>query len=107
MLYDPARHEPVQTIPWDEARVRAAIRAIVEDAEGRFSPEHYWPPHPKDSDADRRALTPLYFGAIGVIWALHYLREKRIMVKTTTNKTATHSQNAVRNSVNKLVASLQ
>jgi hypothetical protein len=75
MLYDPARHEPVQTIPWDEARVRAAIRAIVEDAEGRFSPEHYWPPHPKDSDADRRALTPLYFGAIGVIWALHYLRD--------------------------------
>jgi hypothetical protein len=50
------------------------IQRIVADAEARFSPDRYWPPHPQDSDT-AAPLTPLYFGAIGMIWALHYLRD--------------------------------
>ncbi len=78
MLFDPARHEPLQPIPWDEARVRACIAQIVNDAESRFTPGAWWPPHPRDIDPGNGApqpLTPLYHGACGVVWALHYLQE--------------------------------
>ena len=77
MLHDPARHEALQPIAWDEARVRAAIVQIAADTERRFSPDRYWPPHPLDIDPkEDPALiaTPLYFGACGVIWALQYLQ---------------------------------
>ena len=75
MLYDPGRHEPLQARPWDAARARAAIEQIVQGTEAAFSPEGYWPVHPRDSEG--RSTEPfhcLYFGACGVIWALHYLR---------------------------------
>jgi len=50
------------------------IEHIVRDAEARFSPDGYWPMHPLDADNDRKQpVYPLYFGACGVIWALHYL----------------------------------
>lgn len=78
MLFDPARHESLKAIPWDEDRVRACIGQIVEDAESRFTPQHWWPPHPRDvnpgEDANQPA-TPLYYGACGVVWALHYLQD--------------------------------
>ena len=76
MLHDPARHEPLRLLPWDERRVRAAIEGIVEDADARFVDGRYWPVHPLDRDgADDQATpeTPLYHGACGVIWALRYL----------------------------------
>jgi Lanthionine synthetase C-like protein len=76
MLYDPARHEALQAIPWDEGRVRAAIEHIVADTEARFSADGYWPLHPRDVEGDMdptQAATGLYSGACGVIWALHYL----------------------------------
>jgi len=31
MLHDPSRHEPLRTIAWDEARVRATIARIVDE----------------------------------------------------------------------------
>jgi Lanthionine synthetase C-like protein len=77
MLYDPARHEALQAIPWDEGRVRAAIEHIVADTEARFSPERLWPLHPRDIEGDMDPAQPatgLYFGACGVFWALHYLQ---------------------------------
>ncbi len=77
MLYDPARHERLQPIAWDEDRVRATIKRIVGDTENRFTPDGYWPIHPRDvvGNADPNQLTtPLYHGACGVIWALHYLQ---------------------------------
>jgi len=77
MLYEPDRHEALAPIPWDEARVRDAIARIVVDAEGRFSPETYWPLHPLDLDPGgdpHQIATPLYFGACGVMWALQYLQ---------------------------------
>jgi hypothetical protein len=77
MLYDPARHEALQAIPWDEGRVRAVIEHIVADTEARFSPDGYWPLHPRDVSGNEDPTQPatgLYYGACGVIWALHYLQ---------------------------------
>lgn len=78
MLYDLIRHEPPQAIAWDEPAVRQTIARIVDDAEARFTPEGLWPPHPRDLEAEDPAeqpFTPLYFGACGVVWALHYLQD--------------------------------
>jgi hypothetical protein len=75
LIHDRARHEPLQASDWNEAWVRAAIGRIVADAEARFSSDRYWPTHPNDSSAVV-PLTPLYFGAMGVIWALNYLRDR-------------------------------
>ncbi len=77
MLYDPARHETLQSIRWDEARARAAIEHIVRDTEARYSPDRYWPLHPRDVYGDEDPTQPatgLYYGACGVIWALRYLQ---------------------------------
>jgi Lanthionine synthetase C-like protein len=79
MLYDPARHEALQPTAWDQTQARAAIERIVRDTERRFSPERYWPLHPRDVDGDEDATQPatgLYYGACGVIWALHYLQSQ-------------------------------
>jgi len=75
MLFDQARHEAIELISWDAQRVRDTIARIVDDTSAAFTPDTLWPAHPLDrGDADSAtALTPLYFGATGVIWALHYL----------------------------------
>src|ERR1035437_3168900 len=78
MLYDPSRHEPLQAISWHEDTVLQTIAQIVEDTETCFTPDGYWPPHPRDLQANDpvdEPFTPLYFGACGVIWALHYLQD--------------------------------
>ena len=78
MLYDPARHEVCDATAWSETRARAAIEHIVRDTEAQFSPERYWPVHPNDIDPRDTTVPqpfyPLYFGACGVIWALHHLQ---------------------------------
>ncbi len=74
-LFEPARHEPLTTTPWNEAAARAAIERITNDALATFTPEGLWPAHPldePDTPAQRRAM--LYYGAGGVIWALGHLR---------------------------------
>ena len=74
MLFEPSRHEALEPIPWDDARARATILRIVRDCERRFSPSKWWPLHPKDADGgETEPALPLYHGACGVIWALHYL----------------------------------
>jgi hypothetical protein len=77
MLYDPARHEALTPQPWDEARARAAIAGIVADTEARFDAGSYWPLHPLDREGEGPDMveTPLYHGAAGVVWALHYLQD--------------------------------
>jgi lantibiotic modifying enzyme len=75
MLHDPARHEPLLPIAWNEDRARSAIAHIVKDTEARFEAGTYWPIHPRDADnGQTQPLYPLYFGACGVLWALHYLQ---------------------------------
>ncbi len=78
-LFDPSRHEPLRATPWDEDQVRATIARIVEDCERRFTPDRYWPLHPRDGGGKPGAAafaTSLYDGACGVIWALHYLEAR-------------------------------
>jgi hypothetical protein len=76
MLHDPARHEALRPIAWDEPRVRTTIARIVDETAAAFSPATLWPVHPRDlgdgDDPDAPA-TCLYFGAAGVAWALDYL----------------------------------
>jgi len=72
-LFDPRRHIALSPEAWDAATARAAIREIVDDALERFEPDGLWPPHPLDEGAGRPS-TSLYFGAVGVLWALDHLR---------------------------------
>ena len=76
MLYDPTRHEALRPIPWNEDHARDAIERVVSNTEKHFSPDRYWPVHPRDVEGDEdptQVATTLYYGACGVIWALHYL----------------------------------
>jgi hypothetical protein len=74
LLHDPARHEPLLDIAWDEGRARDTIAQVVRRTEARFSPEVGWPMHPRDVDGgDGAPAWPLYHGAAGVIWALTQL----------------------------------
>jgi hypothetical protein len=76
MFYVPSRHEPLQDLEWDENRAHQAIERIVRNTEDHFSPESYWPLHPRDTeDGPKDPLYCLYYGACGVIWALHYLKD--------------------------------
>lgn len=75
MLFSPERHEPLRADAWNEGRAREAIERIVRDTEARFTPEGLWPMHPSDaSNPDPQHL--LYWGASGVIWALHHLQDR-------------------------------
>ncbi len=77
MLHDPARHEGLATVAWDESRVRATIARIVDGTVAAFSPATLWPIHPRDlepGDDPVAPITGLYDGAAGVAWALDYLR---------------------------------
>jgi hypothetical protein len=78
MLFQPDRHEQLTSPSWDESLARKTIEHIVRDTHERFSQASFWPVHPKDidpSDDPSQPAWPLYFGAAGVIWAIHYLQE--------------------------------
>jgi hypothetical protein len=75
-LFDPARHEPLQAAPWDEATAREAIRRIADAALAEYEPGLGWRAHPLDEPEppiDR--FHNLYFGAGGVVWALRHLAQ--------------------------------
>ena len=76
MLFEPARHEPLLDIAWDETRVRDAIRAIVDDAQETLGPDGTWPWHPRDEGGSEPRHKSLYLGATGVLWALRYLEQE-------------------------------
>jgi Lanthionine synthetase C-like protein len=71
-LFDPARHAPLSTAPWNAALAQRAIDDIVADARAAYDAERYWPAHPLDDGADD-GDTSLYRGASGMLWALRYL----------------------------------
>ena len=52
MLHTPSLHERLTEAPWDERRVRAAIREIARDAEQALDPGAGWAMHPLDQDGD-------------------------------------------------------
>jgi hypothetical protein len=75
VLFDPAVHEAPTGDAWDPDRIRAAIRAIVADAEDAFADG--WPTHPIDSEGpsdDERRFRTVYLGGAGVVQALTELR---------------------------------
>ncbi len=76
-LYETQRHEPLTATRWSEDRARAAIDQIVADTNRTFSADGLWPIHPFDRSPERPpdSLKTMYYGAAGVIWALHYLSE--------------------------------
>ena len=78
MLFDPSRHETLCNIEWDEVAVRKAITQIVADTEACFTSDRYWPSHLNDrgaNDPEDELFTPLYFGALGIVWSLNYLQD--------------------------------
>jgi hypothetical protein len=79
-LFDPAVHETLSGEAWNPDRVRAAIRAIVEDAESAF--DDGWPTHPEDSEGpsdDAHRFRTVYLGGAGVIRALDELRRRGLV----------------------------
>ena len=87
MLYDPAAFEPLTDEPWDEARARDGIAAIVADADAAFDPDALWPAHEWDGWQAALPLKNLYVGAAGVVWALDDLR-RRGLAETTLDLSA-------------------
>jgi hypothetical protein len=75
VLFTPARHEPLGDAPWNEARARAGIEAIVAATiAGRDERSGLWPLHPNDVEpGDEGPARGLYCGAAGIIWALDQL----------------------------------
>jgi Lanthionine synthetase C-like protein len=69
-LYDARSFAPLTEEPWDGERVRAAVRAIVADAEDGYHPDRLWPAHEWDGWQAALPLKNLYVGAAGVVWAL-------------------------------------
>ncbi len=74
MLYEPSAFEPLTDEPWDEARVRDRIAAIVADADAAFDPDELWPAHEWDGYKAPLPLKNLYLGAAGLVFALDDLR---------------------------------
>ena len=76
MLYRPDDFEPLTDEPWDEARIRAGIREIVDDTDAALrGPKLLWPAEAWDRWRATSPLKDLYCGAAGVLWALADLRE--------------------------------
>ena len=76
MLYEPELFEPLTDTPWDESRVREAMRGIVADADAAFDPDGLWPAHEWDVYQSTAPLKDMYVGSPGVIWALDALRRR-------------------------------
>jgi hypothetical protein len=76
VLYRPETFEALTDAPWDEQRVRAAIREIAADAEAAFDADTLWPADEWDAWQTPLPLKSLYVGAAGVIWALDALRRR-------------------------------
>ncbi|HWN21709.1 MAG TPA: LanC-like protein [Gaiellaceae bacterium] len=85
MLFTPAAHEPLTETLWSEDRVRAAIAAVVADAESAF--DDGWTMHPEDveeGDDPATRFRTVYLGGAGVADALDRL-ERRGFVELRRN----------------------
>ena len=75
-LFEAHRHEPLAEVAWDAGQARAALARIVADTHAAFTDDGLWPIHPIDRSPERAdTLKPIYYGAAGVIWTLHQLRD--------------------------------
>jgi lantibiotic modifying enzyme len=79
MLYRLEAFEPLTEEPWDEARVRKAIGAIVADADDALrGPRLLWRADAWDGWHGTSPMKNLYVGAAGVLWALDALRRRGV-----------------------------
>jgi len=76
VLFDAAGFEPLTDEPWDDERVRAAIRRIVADADAAFDPVGLWPANDWDAWETPVPLTAVYAGSAGVVWGLDALERR-------------------------------
>ena len=77
MLYRPEAFEPLTDEPWDEDRVRGAIREIVADTDDALrGPRLLWRADDWDRWHGTSPMKNLYVGAAGVLWALDDLRRR-------------------------------
>jgi hypothetical protein len=77
MLFTPEAHEAPAGIPWSAERARAAVVAIVADAESAF--DDGWETHPYDVEVEEDASTrfrTMYLGGAGVVAALDRLERR-------------------------------
>ena len=87
MLYTPTNHEPLIDAPWDEARARAAIDAIVANTEAAQRPDGFWPAHTDDLDEAGTTLrTSVYMGAAGIVWALRQFGREHVKTAERLHK---------------------
>jgi hypothetical protein len=76
MLFDARSHEPLLDVAWSPADVEAEIRTIAHDADEALRGWEPWPWHPLDADGETPDVVHgVYFGAAGVLWALHRLAQ--------------------------------
>jgi len=76
VLHRPEDFEPLTDEPWDEERVRTAIRAIVADVDEAYGGDALWPADEWDGWMAATPMKNLYCGAAGVVWALDALRRR-------------------------------
>jgi lanthionine synthetase-like protein len=76
MLFDARAHEPLVEVEWRPAEVEAEIRTIAHEADEALRDREWWPVHPLDANGETPAVIHgIYFGASGVVWALHHLAQ--------------------------------
>jgi hypothetical protein len=75
-LYERAEFDRLIDEPWEPARIKTGIAAIVADADAAFDREALWPADDWDGREEPLPLKSLYAGAAGVIWALDELRRR-------------------------------
>src|SRR5262245_33315927 len=76
-LYRPEAFERLTDTPWDEARARDGISAIVADVDAAWrGPKLFWKAHEWDRWQMTSPMKNLYVGTAGVLWALDKLRRR-------------------------------
>jgi len=77
VLYRPEAFDRLTDTPWDEARARDAINAIVADADAAWrGPKLFWKAHEWDRWQATSPMKNLYVGSAGLLWALDQLRRR-------------------------------
>ena len=78
-LFTPELHEPLRDVAWSPEQARAAIRAIVADADDRYDESGLWAPVDAWDDWGGELNLPptvLSTGASGAAWGLDVLRRR-------------------------------
>jgi hypothetical protein len=93
VLYRPDAFERLTDTPWNEARARDGIAAIVRDADAAWrGPKLFWKAHDWDRWHGTSPMKQLYTGSAGVLWALDQLG-RRGFAETTLDVRDLAAQN--------------